>query len=147
MHSDNISLPTENDFLSPESRDPDERSALQNFLGKTPEQAEEMFRKCFLSYQEDLTYMRTPAFCFYVIPAISYLCSDAADGDSDAASTFCSVMEARMRAGLDAIRPIAPAASEAVRQILARFDRFKCNPEIYGDIPARYKRLLGKLTA
>jgi hypothetical protein len=79
-------LPSEADFLDPRSEDLDERHAVKMFLGKTPEEAEAMFRRNFLFYQEDLTYMRHEAFRFYLLPAIKYLLSEHASGDASAAS-------------------------------------------------------------
>jgi beta-phosphoglucomutase len=91
-----VPLPVEADFADPRSQDLDERCTVRMFLGKTPEKAEAMFREHFLYHQEHLTYMRAPAFRFYVIPAIKYLLSEDANGDSDAASTFCYVLESRL---------------------------------------------------
>ncbi|HEY2586868.1 MAG TPA: hypothetical protein VGI81_14075 [Tepidisphaeraceae bacterium] len=136
-----IELPAETDFLDPRSQDLDERHAMRMFLGKTPEQAEAMFQQNFLFYQEDLLYMRSAAFRFYVVPALRYLLTDAADGDADAGSTFCSVLEDRAAKEPDALRPLAPLLAEGIAQILARFDRFDCDPDIYGDVPARYRAL------
>ena len=140
-------LPAEADFLDPRSQDLDERHALKMFLGKTPEQAAAMFRQNSLFYQEDLTYMRAPAFRFYVLPAINYLLSEDANGDSDAASTFCSVLESRLKHDPDALKPIVPIVLDAIEEILAGFDRFECSPEIYGDVPNRYRAVAARLAA
>lgn len=140
-------MPAEAEFLDPRSQDPDERHAVKMFLGKTPEQAEAMFRQCFLSYQEDLTYMRAPAFRFYVLPAIKYLLSEDANGDSDAASTFCHVLESRLKDDAGALTPIAAIVLDAIDKILRDFDRFDCRPEIYGDVPSRYRAVVARLTS
>jgi hypothetical protein len=140
-------LPAEADFLDPRSQDLDQRHAVKTFLGKTPEQAEAMFRQNFLFYQEDLTYMRTPAFRFYVAPAINYLLSQHARGDSDAASTFCYVLESRLKYDPDALAPIAPVVLDAIEKILADFDRFDCSPETYGDVPGRYRAVAARMAA
>ena len=145
MPSDPSPLPSEADFLDPRSRDLDERHAIHMFLGKTAEQAEAMFCRNFLLYQEDLTYMRPPAFRFYLLPAMKYLLSDAADGDSDAASTFCSVLESRLEGDPGALVPIADVVLAGVKSILDRFDRYDCSPEIYGDVPSRYRALAARL--
>ena len=140
-------LPVETDFLDPLSQDPDERYAVKMFLGKTADEAEALFRQDFLGRQEDLTYMRAPAFRFYVLPAIRYLLSADANGDSDAASTFCYVLESRLRYDPDALIPVAPTVMDAIQKILADFDRFECSPEIYGDVPARYNGVAARLAA
>lgn len=140
-------LPAEADFLDPRSQDLDERHAVKMFLGKTPEEAEAMFRQNFLFHQEDLTYMRPEAFRFYLLPAIKYLLSEHASGDSDAASTFCYVLESRLEHDPDALVPIAPVVLDAIEKIVAGFERFECSPEIYGDVPARYKAVAARLAA
>jgi hypothetical protein len=140
-------LPNEADFIDPRSQDLDERHAVRTFLGKTPEQAETMFCQNFLSYQEDLTYMRAPAFRFYVLPAINYLLSEAANGDADAVSTFCYVLESRLKYDADAMTPILPVVLVAIEKILASFDRFECSRDIYGDVPGRYRAVARRLAA
>ncbi len=138
-------LPVADDFLDPRSRDLDEHHAVQMFLGKTPEQAQEIFRQNFLFYQEDLTYMRAPAFRFYVVPAIAYLTGGSATGDSDAASTFCHVLESRLNADPGALAPIRSFIAGAIRQVLDRFDLYECDSEIYGEVPSRYRDLIRRL--
>jgi hypothetical protein len=147
MQPEQSQLPAEADFVDPRSQDVDERHAVKMFPGKTPEEAEAMFRQNFLFYQEDLTYMRAPAFRFYVLPAIKYLLSDNANGDSDAASTFCYVLESRFKYDPDALKPIVAVVLDAIEKILAVFDRFDCSPDIYGDVPSRYRVVAARLGA
>lgn len=138
-------LPVEADFLDPRSRDLDERHAVSMFLGKTLAEAEAMFSEHFSFYQEDLTYMRGPAFRYYVRAAMRHLLSDQADGDADAANTFCGVLELRLRFEPEALTPIAPLVSETIAAMLARFDRYGCSPDIYGDVADRYRAIAGRL--
>jgi hypothetical protein len=147
MLRDHSQLPTEADFLNPRSENLDERHAVAMFLGKTPEEAEAMFCENFSCYYEDLLHMRAPAFRFYVLPAIRYLLSESANGDSDAASMFCFVLELRFKHDPDALQPIVAVVLDAIEKILAGFDRFKCAPKIYGDVPSRYRALAARLTA
>jgi hypothetical protein len=49
--------------------------AVENFLGKSYEQALEMFEKGYVSYWEDLMWMKSVAFKFYIRPAIDYIVS------------------------------------------------------------------------
>ena len=117
------------------------------FLGKTAEQAEAMFRRSFIFYQEDLMHMRAPAFQFYVRPAIKYLLSTDASGDPDAVNSFCYVLESRLKYDPAALKPIANIMRDAIEKILARFERFKCSPEIYGEVPSRYRAVAARLPA
>jgi hypothetical protein len=145
MHAETDQLPIESDFIDSQSRDLDERHAVKMFLGKTRARAEEMFRQNFLFYQEDLTYMRPAAFRFYLIPAMQYLLSDAAAGDSDAASTFCHMLEHRLRTEPETLKQMKDVVLDAIRRILDSFARYACSPEIYGDVPARYRELACRL--
>ena len=138
-------LPIEADFLDPRSQDPDERYALRMFLGKTAEQAEAMFRRDFLGCQEDLTHMGAVAFRFYLRPAIAYLLSGDASGDADAASSFCGLLKLRLAHDPESLLPVAPIVLDAIDKILDRFDRFECTPDIYGDVPARYRAVARRL--
>ena len=146
MQQNEDAIPVEIDFIDPRSMDLDERHAVKMFLGKTFEQAEAMFKENFLFYQEDLSCMRAKAFRFYVLPAIRYLLSDAANGDSDAVSTFCYVLESRLKNDPEAIKPIIPIVIDAINQFLDRFGRYDCSIEIYGDVQGRYGRVLQQLT-
>ncbi len=68
----------------------DERWAVGNFLGKTLQQAEELFRESAVTYQEDLQHMGPVAFRFYVPAFVSYLRSAVSSGDSYAVNGFAS---------------------------------------------------------
>jgi hypothetical protein len=123
----------------------DERDAVEHFLGKDLEQARALFGDNFLRYQEDLVWMGPRAFCFYVPAAIEYLRSSESDGNADAASSFCHVLEFRLECDPVGIAPARMALREGIRAILDGFDRYECNREIYGDVAARYREVLARL--
>jgi hypothetical protein len=66
-------------------------------------------------------------------------------GDSDAASTFCHLLESSLNSDHEAIQPIAKFIRNAIQQILHDFERFECDPKIYGDVQAKYRALLARL--
>jgi hypothetical protein len=125
----------------------DERSAAEHFHGKDLRQAEDLFRDNFLCYQEDLMWMGPRAFYYYVQAAIAYLLGPDADGDSDAANSFCGVVEFQLEHSCDAIRPAHPLLRDAIRAILNNFSRFDCDPKTYGDVASRYRALEDQLAA
>jgi hypothetical protein len=145
MNSEKDQLPTEGDFCDPQTENLDERHARATFLGKTSAQAEQMFRENFLYYQEALLYMRGTAFRYYVIPAIRYLLSDGADGDSSAASSFCTVLTFKLQYAPADMAPVRTVLLAAVREILHGFHRYDCTEYIYGDVAARYRALAAQL--
>jgi hypothetical protein len=146
MTPDGGQIPTERDFLDPRSQDPDERNALRNFLGKTAEQAAEMFRERFILYQEDLLWMDPNALRYYLPPALEYVCSPAADGDSDAVDMLYAILHNR-RKEIAADPVLASAVADAIRSIVSDFGRFRCKTDIYGDLEARYRRALAEFIA
>jgi hypothetical protein len=129
-------LPTEADINVYDTLD--EQYAVRNFLGKTHEQALELFRDNALHYQEDLTVMGAVGFCFYVDAFIAYLKGEESADDSDAASCFCFMVEQRLRIDSKTeLRPSAPKLIDAITYLLEHFEKFHVTPHIYGDVPSR----------
>lgn len=137
------SVPTLTDINVHDSLD--ERSAVEHFLGKDLSQAEALFCANFLCYQEDLMWMGPRAFCFYVEAAIAYLLSPAAQGDSDAVNSFCGLVEFRLDYEGNAIEQAHRQLRDAMQAILRDFARYGCDPQIYGDLPSRYRNSLARL--
>lgn len=141
-------LPTERDISVFDS--PDEVHAVKVFLGKDLDQAEALFRENFLYYQEDLLFMGPKAFRFYVTAAINYLLSEHSSGDSDAASTFCYLIEHRLEHEPGEIAPVSMLIRDGIDLMLKDFDRFGFGDEaignIYGDVEARYRTLVAKFS-
>ena len=123
----------------------DEQCAVDHFLGKDLAEAEALFRDNFIYYQEDLMWMGPSAFCFYVDAAINYLLALESEGDSDAASSFCGVVEFQNAHYAASISPAYARLRSAIDRILRDFDRYDCDPNIYGDVPKRYRELRAKL--
>jgi hypothetical protein len=138
------SLPTLTDINVYDSLD--ERSAVEHFLGKDVKQAEALFYDNFLYYQEDLMSMGPRAFCYYVEAALAYLLGPASNGDSDAVNCFCGIVEYQLENNGVAIKAARIRLHGAVCDILENFARYECDPEIYGDLPSRYRSLQLQLT-
>jgi hypothetical protein len=130
----------------------DERSAVENFLGKSLAQARRLFCDDFLTYSEDLMWMGPEAFRFYVPAAIDYLRSTESDGDSVAASSFCGLIEFRLCSCPDSIEPVKDLIRECIRAMLEDFDRYECNRGnltffVEENVAARYRKVLERLDA
>lgn len=129
----------------------DERWAVGNFLGKTLEQAEELFRESAITYQEDLMFMGPVAFRFYVPAYVNYLRSKASSGDPDAVNCFVSLVRHRWEHEPDELKPVRETLVDACRAILAEWDRFGVDETIYcgwGEQGLRgdYEALIASLT-
>ncbi|MFM7592723.1 MAG: hypothetical protein ACKO85_13130 [Isosphaeraceae bacterium] len=118
----------------------DERCAVKNFVGKSQQEAELMFRENFLTYQEDLMWMGPVAFAYYLVPAMNYLKSIHSNGDSDAVSCFCNLIAFKLEWEKTTLLPVMANIFETIEIITKDFHRFECVEEIYGDVK---NRLLG----
>jgi len=70
-----MSPPTELELVGPPPLSLDAKWCLKNFLGKTADEAGQMFRGNS-AVTEDFTYMTAVGLCYYLPPALSYLQSD-----------------------------------------------------------------------
>lgn len=109
----------------------DERWAVGNFLGKTLEQAEELFRESAMTCQEDLQHMGPVAFRFYVPAFVTYLRSAASSGDSYAVNAFASLVRNRWESEPEELKPVRELLADTCRTVLAEFDRFSVDEAIY----------------
>lgn len=130
----------------------DERWAADNFLGKTLEQAEELFRESAMTYQEDLMHMGPVAFRFYVLAFVNYLRSAASSGDSYAVNAFESLVRNRWESEPGELEPIRELLADACRAVLTQFERFEVDEAIYCGhsglgLRSDYETLLASLAA
>jgi hypothetical protein len=135
-----MNLPTAEE-INPFPQSLDGQNAVRNFLGKSLEEAETLFRESSLTYQEDLMFMGAPVFRFYVLAAINYIQSDAANGDSDIVSCFAAILEYRLEFEPDEMAAAASWLASSCAYILEHYTRFAIAPEIYGDLKPRFESL------
>ena len=90
-----MQIPTEHDWANPYG-DLDVRSAKEHFFGKTVDEAEELFVENALYYQEDIMFMPSIPFQYYVHAYINYLLGEQSKGDTEAASCFLMVVKCKM---------------------------------------------------
>ena len=135
-----MALPTAAE-INPIPEDLDGQSANRNFLGKSLEEAEELFRSNSLHYQEDLMWMGPVAFRFYVHAAINYIQSEEAAGDSDIINCFAGILEFRLEYEAQELVPIARQLALMCGRIVQLYERFEIDPDVYGDLRPRYQAL------
>ena len=70
--------PTANELVGPPPHGLDQKWALNNFLGKTQDDAQRMCRNSAVT--EDFTYMAPPGLLYYLPAALAYLESDESMG-------------------------------------------------------------------
>ena len=109
-----------------------------------------LFHDNFLFYQEDLKWMGPKAFRFYLPAALDYLLGPEADDDSDAAISFCGLIEYRSDCDPAEIEAVGPVLREGIPKIIENFERYGCDRETYGNsLPALPRPVVeaGRLTS
>jgi hypothetical protein len=101
----------------------DERTAVENFLGKDRQEAEALFRKNFLYYQEGLMWMGPRAFCYYLPAALAYVQSQSADIGAVELHVPREVIEFQLDPDENVIAPVFPALRDRINLLLASFER------------------------
>ena len=123
---------------------PDEKTAREQFFGKTLEEAEGLFRKNALHYQEALSWMGARGFQFYVRAFINYMKSEASSGDSDAVNSFVGLVGFRLEEPA-VVAPIAGELRDVCVQVLEQWGRYEVDEALYGDLRSEYRTAITKL--
>ena len=143
-----VQVPTERDINVYNSLD--EIWACKNFLGKTVEEAEVMFREHGEAYTEDLMWMGPRAFGYYIRSVINYLTSAHSAGDDFLIDSLASTIEFRLDSDGQG-RQLEDTALGSVRElvdyVLENPTKFldEDDPYPYADVPQRYERLRQRL--
>jgi hypothetical protein len=125
----------------------DERTACNNFLGKSIDDAQRLFVENSLRYQEDLMFMGPAAFRFYVEAAIRYIQSPEAKYDADIINCFAGILELRLKFESEQLAPVAERLALACDFIIGHWDFFDVHPELYGRLKETYFNLEKALAA
>lgn len=136
-------IPTYSDFAPHANLDA--QDAAENLLDKDLLEAEQLFERNFLYYQEDLMWMDPIAFSYYVQAAVNYLLGPNSVGDSDAASTFPGAVMFQYDTNALNHPDNTGYLIDALSTVADRIDRYDCDVEIYGDVAAKYRRAVQHL--
>lgn len=135
-----MKLPTQHE-INPIPEDLDGKCAVRNFLGKTREQITREFGEHGMSYQEDLMFMGSRAFCFYFPAAVDYVASSQGGTDADVTNCLVSVIEQRLEFDFSEIREVFPHIVRFADYVLTHYDDFAMGPDIYGDLRPRLRAI------
>jgi hypothetical protein len=135
-----MGLPTATE-INPDPGSLDGRSAEWNFLGKTSEEAFEMFQRDFSVYEEDLRWMGSVGFRFYVEAAIRYIQSEESTDDFAVPIHFASIVESRLKTEPTEILPVATQLSDACRYVFEHWEKFDMSPTDEREERERYRTL------
>ena len=95
---------------------------------------------------QELLYLPRGAFQFYVFALAQYVMSDAAIGDSDAASVFMTLLAAREKRDPGSVAQVYARLEPTIDFVAASQARFDASHDIYGDFAEKaeaFKKLIG----
>jgi hypothetical protein len=137
----NHQLPSNLDISHTNGVNLDERLALEHFLGKTLEEAEELFRENSTYYWEDLMWMGSYGFAFYSEAFFRYLRSAQAQDDAHSVRALCTILEFRVDSCPQSLLMCDSAVSSIVAFCLDSIARFNLHPEFDAKIAKKLRRL------
>jgi hypothetical protein len=139
-------VPTLEDWHS-EPWDLDIPYAFKHFNGKTIEESVPLFEENALCYQEDLMFMPSRVFGYYLRAYMAYLLSSASANDSDGASCFIGLIEHKLPWKPADIRPLWPEIRSVLERLAANQQFFEADSEIYGSFQQRAEALFSAFAA
>ncbi|MBC7821768.1 MAG: hypothetical protein IAG10_33190 [Planctomycetaceae bacterium] len=118
--------------------DLDGRWACKDFLGKTLEEAEGLFRQNPLHYGEDLLWMGPIAFRFYVQAAIRFIQSDEGAFQDDFIYGFWGTLKSRLDHEPEELVPIAESLAAVCHYIVENWSKFDFDWKMSHRLPPRF---------
>lgn len=135
--------PSEADWGEVDERDLDAACAYEQFLGKSFAEAQAMFQRNALYYQEDLPSMPRIPFNYYAPAFASYLMSEVAEGDSDGSSALLDLVAWLLESRSDLPDPDTRAVLlQAAEHVASRQSFYEADVGIYGNFPERFERIV-----
>ncbi|HEX7027035.1 MAG TPA: hypothetical protein VF268_07320 [Gammaproteobacteria bacterium] len=137
-----MSIPTKSDWGEIDKNDLDAQYAFKQFYGKSLSEAENMFRKNALHYQEDLYSMPGKVFSYYVQAFINYLASGDSAGDSDGASSFLHMIIWLLKNDRKNVHAQTLASLLGTAEAVSKKQQYYgASADIYGNFPALFKEI------
>lgn len=96
-----------------------------------------LFQKNALCYQEDLMYMPSRVFGYYLRAYLNYLLSNDSANDSDGASCFFSLIKYKLEWQPEDLQPLWPEIRPVLERLAANQPFFDADYDIYGSFQQR----------
>ena len=125
--------------------DLDGRTALKNFLGKSFQDATEMFMQNSYSLSEDLMWMGIKAFAFYLPAVIPYLESDESQYDCFTASSLISTFRFRLEHEPETIQIAGNPMISVLRVIQRNFPKYDADQTAYPNLQIELQKLIEQI--
>ena len=123
----------------------DEIDALEHFGGKTLLEAEVLFRENGQFYAEDLMWMGSKAFCYYLPAARKYLESDASSGDYEFVSGLCTACGFRFDEEFESVSAAIPEMRAIATVVLRKWREYDIDDDIYDEDKDWYTKIAQRL--
>lgn len=137
-----MQIPSLADWGPIDHADLDATWAFDTFLGKSFAEAEALFEKHALYYQEGLQSMPRVPFNFYARAFVKYITSDRARGDSDGASSFLYLVSWLLRSNRAIMNPeTEKELLGAASHISQRQEFYEADADTYGTFAERYAEI------
>lgn len=138
-----MTIPTKDNWGKIDKNDLDAKWACKEFLGKSTSQARKMFLDNSLYYQEALLSMPPIPFNYYAPVFADYLLSDAAQDDSDGASSYLHMIVEMLTAFETLPSPeVKQKLLRTAKMVSEKQDFYDADPDIYGDFPSLFEEIL-----
>ena len=140
-----MQIPTELDWSDPNTNPnncADIRWAKEHFFGKTVEEAEELFIRNALHWQEAIMFMPSIPFRYYVHAYINYLLGDQSKGDDAGASSFLRLIGYKQEFDQADLLAVWSRVKETIEHIRKNSEWFDWDESIYGNLEERTTQLL-----
>jgi hypothetical protein len=122
--------------------DLDVRYAHRLFFGKSLDEVQHHFGGSrSIQRADELLFMPRRAFQYYVLAFAQFVMSEAATGDSDAASTFLGLLLNREKRDPGSVGPVFGDLQPAVEFVAFNQEHFEANPAIYGVFKERAEQV------
>ncbi|MBD1823642.1 hypothetical protein H6F51_14230 [Cyanobacteria bacterium FACHB-DQ100] len=121
----------------------DEISASKHFLNKTLQEAEALFQENSAYYQEDLMWMGSQAFQFYLQAVINYLKSEHSLGDDHLIDCLYEIVV--FRSQQDGFLVALDRVKEMINYVIENYAKFDVDEDVYGDLLGKYRQLQSQL--
>ncbi len=138
-----LTIPSRADWGDIEADDIEAQSARDSFFGKTFAEAEAMFERNALYYQEELQSLPRAPFNFYAGALVSYLLSEGARGDADGGSSFLHMVLWMLQSHRGIVAEVTEKLLvDAACQVAQRQVFYGASKDIYGSFSDIYEQIM-----
>ena len=127
-------LPQLKDFCEYEILYPDEKKAVDHFLGKSLDDAKNLFSENDLYYADDLRWMGEKAFQYYLPAFIDFIMSDNVNISSDSLNNLVSLLRSKIENEMSTIKACKLFLLESLVYCVQNYSKFEVDTKIYGDL-------------